>query len=288
MTQTVAFLYLDECFHEALDLAALTGVLVPLEHYRSVRDEMCRLVRDVQVTSPNTVPGVIELHGRELLSEINDQEPDTLDAARLHVLETVIRIVNHHKLDVLRVAYLNHREMLKHKDLHSIRTTDPKLYGLTFLGITFSLGRIMEKSLVIPVMDGIPSSRAIKRPPAIDASLIRAFAQMVRQVHHFRQYDQIAKSISIANAHNLGEPVFADSAHSVLLQLVDLVSYLLLQLDRDELEPVSAVSSYRRSVIESARALDRNFFTAGEARWKSEPRTRQLSLKSPALTGPRG
>jgi hypothetical protein len=36
----MAFLFLDECSHERLDLAALTGVLVPFEKYNAVRDKV--------------------------------------------------------------------------------------------------------------------------------------------------------------------------------------------------------------------------------------------------------
>lgn len=57
------------------------------------------------------------------------------------------------------------------------------------------------------------------------------------------------------NVVNLAEPVFADSAHSTLLQLVDLVSYLMLQLERAELEPVAPASSYRDAMLVRARGL---------------------------------
>jgi hypothetical protein len=252
MTRTVAFLFLDECAYQALDLAALTGVLVPLKHYGDVRDEMCRLVRDIQPTKPNTIPQPIELHGRNLLSDLQSQDPDALDRARLRVLQTVVGLVNDYRLDIFRVTYLNRKEVAR-----SLRH-DPALYGVTFLGIQASLQRLMEHTLVIPVMDGIPGWRpTARRPPRIDPTLIRAFAHNVRYLHHLRQYEAVASSISLANAHNLGEPLFADSAHSVLLQLVDLVSHLLLQLDREELEPNREASPYRIEVLRQAKALDR-------------------------------
>jgi hypothetical protein len=195
---------------------------------------------------------VIEFHGRELLSDLQNQEPGFLDRDRIRVLETVVRVVNDYGLDVFRVSYLNRKEIA------ALMRQDPKLYGLTFLGIQTGLQRHMERVLVIPVMDGIPGfPPGAKRAPAIDPALIRAFAQQVRHLHHIRQYEAVAKSLSIDNAHNLGEPVFADSAHSVLLQLVDLVSYLLLQLEREELEPDREASPYRDGVIRQAKALDR-------------------------------
>ena len=67
MASEVAFLFLDECSHESLDLAALTGVLVPSHSYNAVRDEICQISWDVLRPPPNTVPAPIELHARNLL-----------------------------------------------------------------------------------------------------------------------------------------------------------------------------------------------------------------------------
>jgi hypothetical protein len=105
--------------------------------------------------------------------------------------------------------------------------------------------------------------------------LIRAFAQQVRHVHHARQDAGIAKSISIENIANLAEPAFADSAHSTLLQLTDLVSHLLLQLEREDLEPSASPSPYRTEVIRLARGLDPALLHC----WKEKLRIQRASDK---------
>ena len=70
-----------------------------------------------------------------------------------------------------------------------------------------------------------------------------------------RQIPGLADSLTLENAHHLGETLFADSKHSVFIQLVDLVSYLLLQLDREELDPDKPNSSYRLETIACAKQI---------------------------------
>ena len=253
---SAAFFFLDECTYAPLDLAALTGVLIPVDRYVPVRDAMCRLVVDVQPSAPDVVPGVIELHARELLSDVAHLHGDQIDSVRLMTLQRVVDIISDHELQVRRVTYLNRTEIA------TLMPIDPKLYGLTFFGIEAWLQETMARTLVIPVMDGVPATGGMslpRRAPHVDPVLIRAFAGNVRGTHHYRQYEKIAGSLSIANAHNLGEPVFADSAHSVLLQLVDLVSHMLLQRECAELEGESQASEFRTAALAIARKLPSQF-----------------------------
>lgn len=248
----LAFLFLDECMYEPLDLASLTGVLVPVESYAAVRDEMCRLAWELLSPEWNVIPAPIDLHGRNLLPELANNPQAEADQARLHVLARVAGIVNAHKLRVLRVSYLNRTEIAA-----IIMKGDPKLYGLNFFGVQAGLQDIMAETLVVPVMDGVPSSApTAKKAPAIDLSLIRAFASSVRWIHHVRQHAHAKSFLSIRNTENLGEPLFGDSAHATLLQLADLVSYLLLQIDRSELETPSTESEFHKSVVQQGRSLN--------------------------------
>lgn len=247
-----AFLFLDECEYKGMDLAALTGVLIPADSYVSVRDTMCRLVVEALPSRPNVIPAPVELHGRALLNEVEHLHGDRIDSVRLSVLQRVVDLVSDNKLQICRVAYLNRSEISAKMPI------DPKLYGITFFGLQTWLQNVMVDTLVIPVMDGVPDTGKMDLPrkaPKVDPVLIRAFAGNVRGTHHFRQYPVSAENLPIENAHNLGEPIFGDSAHSVLLQLVDLVSYLLLQRERAEVEDDSLLTSYRQKVLKIAEAL---------------------------------
>ncbi|MCP5265134.1 MAG: hypothetical protein H6934_03440 [Burkholderiaceae bacterium] len=233
--------------YEELNLAALTGILVSAEQYIAVRDEMCRFAVDVQPSAPNVIPEVIEFHARAFLDDVAHLHGDRIDEVRLSTLQRVVDLVSEHRLSIYRVTYLNRTEIA------ALMPRDPKLYGLTFFGIQSWLQSVMADKLVIPVMDGIPHTGGInvpRRAPNIEPMLIRLFALNVRSIHHFRQYPSVADCLSIANAHNLGEPVFGDSTHSVFLQLVDLLSHMLLQKERAELEDASNLTDYRRKTLQ--------------------------------------
>lgn len=247
-----AFLVLDECTYAPLDLAALTGVLVPADRYAHLRDAMCRLAVEVQPSSDDVIPGATEFHARALLNDIAHLHGDHIDSVRLMVLRRVVNLVLEHRLDICRVTYLNRTEIAR------AIPGDPKLYGLTFAGIQSWLQRTMASTLVIPIMDGVPATGGAeipRRAPHVDSVLIRAFAANVRTIHHLRQYPQVASNLSIANATNLGEALFADSAHSVLLQMVDIVSHLLLQIERAEHEGESTLGDFRRESLAIGRQL---------------------------------
>ncbi len=249
-----AFLFMDECMCEPLDLAALTGVLVPLEHYAATRDRICAIVTDVLKAPPKTIPRPIELHAKHLL-------PGFDDVARLKVLNAAVDLVNEGGLQVFRTAYLNRRE------IHQLLVDDGKLYGPNFFSVLSWLQETMKTTLVLPVMDGVPGHAPESRKRLhIDPTLIRAFAQQVRSIHHFRQYDPMRQMLSIENAENLAEPMIADSEHSVLLQLVDLISHLLLQLEREELEAGFNPGPFKRSVLECARRLNPDLVFAWKGR----------------------
>ncbi|MGR9105604.1 MAG: DUF3800 domain-containing protein [Gammaproteobacteria bacterium] len=250
-----AFLFLDECMYAPLDFASLTGVLVPADRYAAVRDEMCRLAIDVQPSPPNGIPPVIEFHGQALLKneDLEKHYDARIDSVRLSVYQRVVDILCEHQLSVCRITYLNRKEV----DI-LFQKQDPNLYSLTFFGMQAWLEKFMADTLIIPVMDGIPDTGGVNAPnrsPRVNTTLIRAFARTVRTTHHLRQFWSDANSLSFANSHNLAEPVFADSAHSVLIQVVDLVSHMLLQVERAEHQDESKLNDYRRDVLKIARKI---------------------------------
>ena len=112
-----------------------------------------------------------------------------------------------------------------------------------------------------------PDSSATEKPPRINPQLIRSFAGNVRYLHHLR-HSVVADSLTIDNAVNLGEPVFADSKHSTLLQLADIISYLLYHLDRSELETGTTPSTFRAALIARARELNKDLLHCWRGRMK--------------------
>ena len=78
----------------------------------------------------------------------------------------------------------------------------------------------------------------------------------------------MAESIAIRNFSNLAEPLFADSEHSTLLQLTDLVSYLLLHIERNDLEDRHPVSVFQTEVLRCARSLDKELLNCWKGRMR--------------------
>lgn len=238
---------MDECLYPPLDLAALTAVLVPLEKYNIVRDAMCRIVWDIVDSNEHQVPVPVELHASDLLRGRSD-------TVRLSVFSAVAEIVRSNRLSIYRSTYLNSRE------LSDIFEGDAKLYGLNFFNIQMWLEKHLADRLVVPVMDGIPSQRPNgKKAPRIDGQLIRAFAHNVRYTHHIRQSKTRAQMLSIQNLENLCEPLFADSAHSTLIQLVDIISYMLLQTEKADLDSKTPLSAFQNLILREAGQVEYSY-----------------------------
>ena len=262
---TTSLLFMDECLSGTLDIAALTGVLVPIAQYADVRDAMCRIALDCMPRESGVVPRVIELHGSALLKDSDGRPPEEMDAIRLGVFAEVVNLLNTHRLPVCRVAYTNRKEVA------AALIGDPNLYGVNFFGLQQWLAPHLAGGIVIPVMDGIPDSSSSSRPPRINSQLIRAFAQNTRYLHHMRAAGIADSNISVAYPGNLAEPVFGDSSHSVLLQLVDIISYLLHQIEKDALGAGSrSDSSFGATILKCAREIDPTLLTS----WRGELKMR--------------
>jgi hypothetical protein len=96
----VTFLFMDESVN--LDVAWLTGVLVPAEQYADVRDAFIRIARDVLVEAGHEHPWPTELHGVDLLREVRG----VTDEHRFSVFERAVDLVNTERLEILRVGHV--------------------------------------------------------------------------------------------------------------------------------------------------------------------------------------
>lgn len=223
-SQPVTFAFFDESVNQALDTASLTAVLVPSEKYVQVRDAVLRIAFEVQAAPPNTVPLPIELHGSEMLKRVEGVSDDD----RILVFEKLVNVVVSNQLEVVSVGYTNWSE------LGFLRQHDDKLHSLNFFGILTGLQPVLAEGLVVPVVDGLPggildAERERTRSSPIEPSIFRAF---IASVHHHQHLRTVRPGmLSIAHYEHLVEPTFSDSAHSPLLQLADVMSYLLMVQD---------------------------------------------------------
>lgn len=230
---------------------ALTGVFVTPTNYVKVRDQISLLSKTIQSPAENTLLPPLVFHARALLQSDSTHEYET-DTNRLLVYSTMVRILNEHRLPVFRMTYTNRSEIVARMPI------SPNLYSQMYSSMCFLIGGLLREGLVTPVMDGIPSHQenvTAKRLPRINAELIRAFAGNTRYWHQLRSYPMYKSSMPFMD--NLGEPVFADSEHSTCLQLTDVVSHLILQSERRQMNNLQdPLSHYKQELLNICESID--------------------------------
>jgi hypothetical protein len=247
----VTFLFLDESID--LDVAWLCGVAVPAEQYADTRDAVIRTTRDALIDAGHKHPHPTELHGACLLKEV----PGITDEHRASVLERLVALVNHEQLHVVSVG---HKNAARVRQTFRKQEMDPgdKLYNLNFYELVEVL-RLPATALVCPVFDGVPgqpSGRATGRRQPIDAHAYETFMAggFLTQWNRLRMETKPNPIVKFKpNLRNLGEPTFSDSRHSPLLQLADVIGYLLGVRDR---AAQSVSSPWKTRVASIARKLD--------------------------------
>ncbi len=218
----VVFLYLDESVD--LDSAWLTGLLVPASQYPDVRDGVIRIARKALLAAGASAVAPIELHGVDMLKGV----AGATDEHRLQVFSKVVELVNRYRLEVVSVGHVEKKRVRESfQNLHM----DPgdKLHRLNFQELVDIL-HLPPDVLVVPVFDGIPG-----RPPTggmepVDRFAYEAFL-LGGSITHWNRVMLEERPVGglshKENLRNLMEPVFSDSARSPILQLADIIGYLL-------------------------------------------------------------
>lgn len=247
MNKTPLFLFMDESEYPPLDIAALTGILIPIEKYPEIRDEIAQLIIEIMSPPPNTVPQPIELHGSDLLPHL-PKNPES-DLLRKKVFHRCVEIINNHKISIFRVCYTNYKEIISY-------INDEKLYGLNFSAMQSVLQPAFQDRIMIPVMDGVPNIPVKPGSPNINRRLIENFSRQIHFNHHCYQFENLRSSMSISNLQNITDTLFSSSQFNSLLQLADLTSYLLLKIDQNELGQKSIMNQYQNSIFEISKKID--------------------------------
>jgi len=148
----VNLLVMDESSSADTDVASLTGILIPVEKAGHIRDAMCKFLRELQSVPPNEIRALPELHGRAMFRNMDW----ATDEHRLRAFEHVVAMVNASRLEVIRVAYSNHRQ------LRDALRPDDRLHRLCFFGIVMWLQKYLANGYVLPIMDGLEEAYATR------------------------------------------------------------------------------------------------------------------------------
>jgi hypothetical protein len=228
------FLFLDESKSEPLDsagtqISSLTGLLVPAESYPLLRATFY----DALAWSIQPGPGIVnmsppELHGCDLLRSEDDER-------KVEVLGRIVDLVVNGGVGVYRVGYY------VTEPLKQAFQADPGLLGLCWLGVLAAVQPVLGQFAIVPVMD------------MGDRNLVRILSGLVRSLDILRSAGSGPYLSIVGTERLLGEVFYADSAHSVFVQVADLVSYLRLTSDLNR--EGRHLSPFRQRILELARKL---------------------------------
>lgn len=230
---TAQFLFLDESDSTTTGLFALTGILVPIDRYVSVRDAFYNIVNGIVAPDGILEYPSHELHGLELLGWHKTVD----DEMRFRVLGQMVDLIRDSGISILRIGYFRD-DTTKQFSRH---VKNPRfVWSLSWLSMCFALQPILEQDLVIPVMDGL------------NEEIARMFSEMVRMCEVLRTIGR-ENGLSINHSQHLGEVLYAKSRYSVFTQMTDLVGYLRSSVDRVVLG--QELSPYQTRVSEIGERL---------------------------------
>lgn len=273
----VTFLFLDESVD--LDTAWLTGLFVPAKQYASVRDAVIRITQETLIAAGHNHLGPVDLHGVDLLRGV----PGVTDDHRLRLLARMVTLVNRGHIDILSVG---HMEATKVRRNLKRTNMDPgeKFYSFN-LNEMVDVLHLRPDGLIIPVFDGVPgrvkdaqhgcegiklktspkkhqhpmkgpAGKPMKQQP-VDPFAYDSFIDGAR-ITQWNRVGAEKKPVALVrykkNLRNLVEPTFSDGKKSPLLQLSDIVGYLLGVRDRFDQE--GARSEWKARVADVARKID--------------------------------
>lgn len=246
MNKEVRFIFIDESVTVKVDIASLTGLVIPVTQYEKVRKDFYKIISGIlDYLYPSRNQGTIYheppiLHGRDFLR--NSSENPSFDFSsitddfRLEVLRKIINIVNDNDLYVIRLGYNNYKEICA-----SFSSKDEKLHNLNWFNLSRTISHSFNNILFIPVMEGI------------DSSMVSKFCNMIWTASYISEmYPEIAKSLVYSNSNSFVSSVFfTQSKFTEAIQIVDIITYLLQKVDSTKIKRRSTSFAQQLSEVVS-------------------------------------
>lgn len=264
-------LFIDESESELIEenrIVAITGVLVPAENYDVARKLFYQLLServDMSGRKIETRDGRCfrvadgmsiyemppELHGRRLL-------PDGDDNRRLEACAAVVQVIVECGLAVYRASLRMSRVMTTQVPTSGAR------YFECWTVLENELASVLEAAPVVPVLD------------SGNLEFQNRLAQFL-QTRDFLRAHYPDPPLARPPANRLNELFLADSANSVLIQVADVVSYLLMQRDMAA-SGWQFNGGFKQRLVEIAGSLSPAL--VGEVRGQYERNDSRVSIKN--------
>ena len=247
MGKEVNFIFIDESVTEEIDIASLTGLVVPLEKFENIRTDFYKIINKIldviypERTDTNKIDYPPILHARTFLQNSRENSAfdfsNITDEFRIEMLREVLGIIRDYNLLVIRLGYSNYKEIKR-----DIR--DDKLHNTNWYGLSSTLDSIYQNSILIPVMEGI------------DSKIVSKFSHIIWGSNCLRElYPRLSKSLMLKNPNNFyGSVFFTQSKYTECIQIVDIVSYLLQKADYIKIKGTK--SEYSNSMISTLSILN--------------------------------
>jgi hypothetical protein len=201
-----AFALIDESSCVETDTFSMTAVLMETRHYHALRELFHKFVSGLHPTASNAINlHPHSLHGCNLLR--GDGFEWVTDEMRISCFHFACAMIRDFNLPVYRWGLgWNNQKRRFPCDASFLRS-------MLFLRILLMFEHQLEHNFIIPVIDGL------------NADMWKGVSGSVQATHSIAT---TARPIcGIKSVENLCEPLFAPSSFSPLIQLVDLVSYML-------------------------------------------------------------
>jgi len=220
---------------------ALVGVAIPIERADPIRVDLYRFLHEmhdgVGCDPKDIFNEPPELHGKEMLPP--EKFAWATDEHRARCFEKVVDVVNREHLHVYRDAFYK-----RSVDAFTRPKEQSLAHGYESLMRIKGVERLRAASYVVPMVDGIDRKlfSGVLGPRG-------RFMSVLRGGSHFP-----LGPIHIKHPDTLMDPVFVDSAHSALMQLTDVVGYLLSV--RDWEQRGWPLTPFKANLLRVAKTLD--------------------------------
>jgi hypothetical protein len=235
--QATAFLVMDESDSPDTGIEGMIGIVFPVADCTPIRHEWYRAIIALKRLPENHMALPPVIHGSKMLSG----EAWATDEDRLQCYAAAVRIVNTFRLRVYRAAYYTASLLELRKALNGL---DPRFRDLCSFGLKSMAAPSAAQFYMIPLFDGL------------DPKVGRPLAMNSQGTHAFRAQGLLAESVSYGHIDHYMDPVFADSRHSALIQIADVILYLLHVLDCER-EGVK-LAPFKSRLLDVAKTLDQS------------------------------
>lgn len=242
------FFFIDESKSTETQIASLTCILVTQNQIFKVRNDLFIIYEKViKKMNEGNAQSVImmppEFHGSTFLRTSKKSEEEFYkhidDDFRLEIIEDIIKVVNDNDLSIYRIGNTHADKMVNDFGF------DSNLYAELYLQLTALMNSYAEDYFIIPVMDYIQDTKL---------KFISPYVWNCMVYNHLYKDLTVDNPICSSNGKNfLINTVFANSSEHEIIQLVDIISYVLQKNDIDKIR--KDLSPFSKSIVEIYKVI---------------------------------